>query len=145
MLALLSWFLSFPRFATSVCTEKMLNVQTVQGSFGGKLLNRSLTICSRSSWSTSFSSLCVLGLSNAEMLTVWWCVADWEGGKVTPALYIASDRTSIASHVLTGHNPNGCLLALPANIRLGWKWMAVANTPAYNSIETIMTVKVLKV
>ncbi len=27
-------------------------------------------------------------------------------------------------------NSNGKLLALPANIRLGWKWMAMASTPA---------------
>jgi hypothetical protein len=32
---------------------------------------------------------------------------------------------------LTGLHCNGRLLALPANIKLGWKLMAVANTPAY--------------
>jgi hypothetical protein len=32
---------------------------------------------------------------------------------------------------------------LPANIRLGCKWMVVANTLAYYDVATIMTVKFL--
>ncbi len=32
--------------------------------------------------------------------------------------------------LLTGHHSNGRLLALPANIKLGWKWLAVPNTTA---------------
>jgi len=42
---------------------------------------------------------------------------------------------------LTGHNPNGWLLALPANIRLGWEGMGVANTLTYYDSTTIMAVK----
>ncbi len=33
--------------------------------------------------------------------------------------------------------------ALSANIRLGWKWLTVTSTLAYNNIETIKTVTVL--
>jgi hypothetical protein len=36
---------------------------------------------------------------------------------------------------------SGRLLLLPANIRLGWKRFAVANTLAYYDTETIMPVK----
>jgi hypothetical protein len=36
---------------------------------------------------------------------------------------------------------NGRLLALPANIRLAWKRMAVASTLAYYVTATVMTVK----
>ncbi len=38
---------------------------------------------------------------------------------------------------------NGKLLALPTNIRLGWKQMVVANTVAYYGTATIMDVKSL--
>jgi hypothetical protein len=41
-----------------------------------------------------------------------------------------------------GHNYNGRLLALPANIRLGWKRMAVANTLAYYNTAKVTPVKV---
>jgi hypothetical protein len=40
----------------------------------------------------------------------------------------------------TLHNSNRGLLGLPANIRLGWKWMAVANTLAYYCTATITAV-----
>jgi hypothetical protein len=35
----------------------------------------------------------------------------------------------------------GRLLALPAIIRLGWKWLQVTNTLAYNGMELMTTVK----
>ncbi len=33
--------------------------------------------------------------------------------------------------------------ALPANIRLGWKWLTVTDTLAYYDTETITAIKVL--
>jgi hypothetical protein len=42
---------------------------------------------------------------------------------------------------LTKLHSNGRLLALPANIRLRWKLMAVANTLAYYITATITAVK----
>ncbi len=42
---------------------------------------------------------------------------------------------------LTELHSNSRLLALPANIRLEWKGMAVVNTLAYYVTATIMTVK----
>jgi hypothetical protein len=42
---------------------------------------------------------------------------------------------------LTDFHFNGRLLALPANISLGWKQVAVANTLAYYGTATITTVK----
>jgi len=45
----------------------------------------------------------------------------------------------------TGLHPNGRLLALPANIRLGQKLMAVANTLAYCDRATITPKKVFVV
>ncbi len=44
----------------------------VQRAFGGKIEKWSLMIHSRSSWSASVFSLCVLVLPNADVLTVWW-------------------------------------------------------------------------
>jgi len=41
----------------------------------------------------------------------------------------------------TGLHSNIGLLDLPANIRLGWKLMAVANTLANHDISTITVVK----
>jgi hypothetical protein len=43
--------------------------------------------------------------------------------------------------LLIGPHSNGRLLALPTNIRLGFKWMAVANTLAYYDAATIIAVK----
>jgi hypothetical protein len=40
-----------------------------------------------------------------------------------------------------GLHPNGRLLALPSNIRLGRKGLPGTNTPAYYDLETITTVK----
>jgi hypothetical protein len=36
---------------------------------------------------------------------------------------------------------NGKLIALPANIKMGWKWMAVSNTIAYYNTGTITATK----
>jgi hypothetical protein len=36
---------------------------------------------------------------------------------------------------------NGRALTLPTNIRLGWKWLAVANTLAYYNMGTITSLK----
>ncbi len=44
---------------------------------------------------------------------------------------------------LSGLHSNGRPLALPTNIRLGWKQMEVANTLAYYDTTIIMDVKVL--
>ncbi len=60
-------------FVSKVCnigqyTEKMLNVQTVQGTFDQKILKRSLTIRRRSLWLTSVLFL-VLDLSITKVLT----------------------------------------------------------------------------
>jgi hypothetical protein len=41
----------------------------------------------------------------------------------------------------TGLHPNGRIIALPANIRLGRKLMAVSNTLAYYDTATITAVK----
>ncbi len=41
-----------------------------------------------------------------------------------------------------GLHYNCWLLALPANIRLGWKGMAVTNALAYYDMATIMALKV---
>ncbi len=46
-----------------------------------------------------------------------------------------------SSLVLTRLHSNGRLLALFANIRLGWKWMEVSNTLANNNTATITAVK----
>ncbi len=40
-----------------------------------------------------------------------------------------------------GLHSNGRLLALPANVRLGWKGRPFTNTLAYYNIATITTVK----
>jgi hypothetical protein len=40
-----------------------------------------------------------------------------------------------------GLHTNGRLLALSTNIRLGWKWIAVANTLAYCFTATITAIK----
>ncbi len=42
---------------------------------------------------------------------------------------------------LKGLHFNGMLLAFPANIRLGWKRMAMANTLAYNNTATNIALK----
>jgi hypothetical protein len=38
-------------------------------------------------------------------------------------------------------SPNGWLPTIPAKMRLGRKWLTVANTPAYYDTATITTVK----
>jgi hypothetical protein len=43
-----------------------------------------------------------------------------------------------------GLHSNGSLLALPANIRLGWKRMAVVSTQAYFDTATITAVKIIR-
>ncbi len=40
---------------------------------------------------------------------------------------------------------NGRLLALPANIRRGWKWRAMANSQAYYNTSAIKAIKCFKV
>jgi hypothetical protein len=37
----------------------------------------------------------------------------------------------------------GKLLAFPTNVRLGWKWNAVANTVAYYVMATFTAVRIL--
>jgi hypothetical protein len=60
-------------FTISCLYWKMLNVQTVQRPLTGNAL---LTIRGSSSWSaTLFSSVFL----HAEVLTVWWNLADWGG------------------------------------------------------------------
>jgi hypothetical protein len=49
-------------------------------------------------------------------------------------------KTTRVEHLSKLHS-NGRLLALPANIRLRWKGMAVANTLAYYITATITAVK----
>ncbi len=41
----------------------------------------------------------------------------------------------------TGLHPNGRLQTLPTNIKLGWRWVEVANTLAYYDTAAIMAVK----
>jgi hypothetical protein len=49
--------------------------------------------------------------------------------------------TSKAGAHLTGVQNNGRLLALPTNVRLGWKCMTLANTQAYYLIARITDIK----
>jgi hypothetical protein len=44
---------------------------------------------------------------------------------------------------LRRYNEWASLQDLPANIRLGWKWMGATNTPAYNIGLLITAIKVL--
>jgi hypothetical protein len=49
---------------------------------------------------------------------------------------------SLSFFSLKGLNSKGWLLALPANIRLGWKWLAaVTNKLAYKTAVLRLTVK----
>ncbi len=58
MLVLQKWFLSLLKvFATSVCTERCWMYRHVQRAFGWKIPQWSLTIRSRSSWSSSSTPL----------------------------------------------------------------------------------------
>ncbi len=54
-------------------------------------------------------------------------------------MLVRLDPTNVKT--LMGLHSKSRLLALRANIRLGWKWMAVANTAAYCDTSTITTVK----
>ncbi len=56
-----------------------------------------------------------------------------------PRLIIAG--TAGAYHNGAPYSTLGWLVALPKNVRLGWKWMEVANTLAYYNMATITTVK----
>ncbi len=45
------------------------------------------------------------------------------------------------AETFTGPISKGRLLALLENIRLGWKWMKMTNTPAYYKINLIIPVE----
>ncbi len=54
-----------------------------------------------------------------------------------PSLIFAGKADACPSEV-----PNGApLLALPENIRLGWKWQTVTNTQAYYNAEFITYIR----
>jgi hypothetical protein len=55
--------------------------------------------------------------------------------------YLQPMLEPIRVEYLEGHHTNGKFLALPANIRLGWKGLPGTNTLAYHDTATIMTVK----
>ncbi len=60
---------------------------------------------------------------------------------VHPSLIFAGKVGAYLSGALMRVQPNGRLLALPENIRLGWKLMAVANTLTFYNAAAIMAVK----
>jgi hypothetical protein len=55
------------------------------------------------------------------------------------SLIFAGKAYQIIAHAML--HCNGRLIVLPANIRLGWKLMEVANTQAYYDMATITAVK----
>ncbi len=58
-----------------------------------------------------------------------------------PSLIFPGKAEAYQSWAPTGLRFNGSLLALPTNIRLGWKWMEVANTLAFYDEATITAIK----
>ncbi len=57
-----------------------------------------------------------------------------------PSLILAGKAGAYQSGAFTGLHYNGRLLALPANIRLGWKLLVVANNLAYCDTANIKAV-----
>ncbi len=62
-------------------------------------------------------------------------------GHLNPSLIFAGKAWAYQGGAPMGLDSYGKLLALFANIILEWKWIAVANTLAYNEMATITAVK----